>query len=154
MDLDHATNIAEMTAAVATVVTLIYLAVQIRTSNVITKSESAREFSSTQQPVWLSIVEDEKLSELFALGLAGAEGISGLDRMRFNILLSQLLNGFQRVHYNAEHGIAETSHLDEMHTAMRRFLDNPGGRGWWHEFGKDYPPAFQKYVNSKVLVKM
>lgn len=105
MDLDHATNIAEMTAAVATVVTLVYLAVQIRTSNVITKSESAREFSSTQQPVWLSIVEDEKLSELFALGLAGAEGISGLDRMQFNILLSQLLNGFQRVHYNADTGV-------------------------------------------------
>ena len=70
MILSDAGLIAEIIASVATLMTLVYLGLQIRTSNVLTRSESARELAAAQQPVWLSIVENEKVSELFALGLS------------------------------------------------------------------------------------
>jgi hypothetical protein len=150
MVLSEMGTLAEILASAATLVTLIYLALQIRTANKAMRSQSKEAMGSAQQPVWLAILENEKLSELYASGLAAADQLRGLEQMRFDILLSQLLNGFERLHYNAEHGLAESSHLEEMHITMRRFLDTPGGRAWWQEFNMEYPATFREYVNRKV----
>jgi hypothetical protein len=51
MTLDQATNIAEIAAAVATVVTLLYLAVQISKNNRLQTAESRRATINSSLPL-------------------------------------------------------------------------------------------------------
>ena len=69
MSLDQVTNIAEIAAALATVITLAYLAIQIRSNNNLQKAESRRSVLNHSAQLATAIGQSSEASDVFYRGL-------------------------------------------------------------------------------------
>lgn len=101
-----------MIAAVATVVTLVYLAVQIRANTSALRMESRRAESQPGEVIFGAIVGSSDVARVFNQGLADPTNLSPEDATRFSILLGRIIG-------------VEATAFDEVHIgfALERSLD-------------------------------
>jgi hypothetical protein len=141
-------SIGELIAAVATVATLIYLAVQIRANTTALRVESRRSESRSGNVFLSAIVGSSDVARMFNEGLADPTSLSPEDVTRFTFLLGNIIAAeaaaFDEVHI----GFAPEDSLDRMKTTLCRFLLSPGGRWFWERFAADYHVEFRSYVEQ------
>jgi len=141
-------SIGELIAAVATVVTLIYLALQIRANTTALRMEARRAESQSGDVYMSAIIGSPEVARLFNKGLADPQTLSPEDVTRFSFLLGRFIgaeaSAFDEVHI----GFASGDTLDRRRQTLSRFLLLPGGRWFWERFAGDYPPDFRSYVDQ------
>lgn len=131
MTLQDWGSIGELIAAVATVVTLVYLAVQIRRSNILATAESNRFAEQIANPTLLAIVQDPEVARIFREGLGDRDSLRGDDKVRFDFLLGSLVGVLSASIADQEIlGHGDSDHNKEL---LRSFLSAPGGKSWWTE---------------------
>jgi hypothetical protein len=140
MSLEDLGNIGEFVAAVAVVVSLIYLAVQIRQNtrqvdvNTSTLTCSAFDqavqcFSRFRDPM----IRNRDIAELYLKGLRDADALDEPDLFRFRQILMDLFLGFFAEYQQAEG--APSTFLKETWEAnvplISSLLRYPGVAAWW-----------------------
>jgi hypothetical protein len=85
--------LAEIVGAAGVVITLGYLAVQIRRSNVLAMAESNRFSFTSSNATTLAIAQDSELAKVFYEGLGDREALSAQDRLRFDMLMGAFIGG-------------------------------------------------------------
>ena len=149
--------IGELVGGVAVIVTLIYLALQVR--------QNTRQFSRSVEATQLaaferSVESGDRIRELFllhpdliALLLKGYESYKELDtseKIRFGMLLRNVFSAAQAAYVrqlSVEHdprafeGIAHV--IDEI-------LVNRGAREWLENSEPDWRPAFREFVDERL----
>ena len=147
MSLEDLGNIGEFVAAVAVIVTLGYLAVQIRqntrTVRASTHHGAIRLFNEQQ----VAFASDPAVSGLL---LRGSEDYSQLDpdeRFRYTLLMRSIIG----VHYDLFVQYGESLLSEEAWATYRRQiprnLSRPGAREWWQRNRQIYTEAFQQEVS-------
>ncbi len=94
MTLEDIGNLSEIIGAIAVVISLVYLAVQIRqnTAQIRESSQVSRlllqeNFVSGQEQLIRSFLENEEMFRVWRLGSTTTDKLSGDDRERFGLLL-------------------------------------------------------------------
>jgi hypothetical protein len=144
-------SIAELIAAVATVVTLAYLAVQIRANTRAIQADSRRNEVQTTAAIVQSLVADREVARLFNSGLADFSGLSPEDRTRFSMLLGNLIGAEGVIFDEVRLGVVSREILRHRSPNLRAFLNTPGGRAFWAHFSDRYPNDFREYVEHDIL---
>ena len=148
MNLDQFSNIAEITAATATVAALIYLAVQVRSASAAMKADSRR--NEQYLPYATSIVENPDVARIFMDGLAGEPKLTPADSVRFDFLFGQYL-GIEAAYWDeVRYGVGSKESLENRKVQLVRFLSSPGGRRHLKRFKGAYPEGFLRYVEKAV----
>lgn len=137
--LENLGNIGDFLGGIGVVITLIYLAVQIRQNTRQLRSDSAAaqtrslEGTNTDISKWIGgIVEHRDVAELWAKGLADIDSLDATDRLRFDYLGMQLLQAWQAVY-------RRTTHADDPElwnvtlTFVRLYFKSPGFRALWSD---------------------
>ena len=91
MSLPEITNFAEISAALATIATLVYLAIQIRDNTVVQKAEARRAIQSITSDYATLIVQDKEVAKLFTNGLMNSGSLDASEKMQFFFLLAMLV---------------------------------------------------------------
>lgn len=138
--------IGEVVGAIAVVITLLYLSVQLRqNSRVIEHSVHRGVFQDASDWVY-KLVEDPQLAELYRAGMNG-EDLSSTDRLRFSMLLGQLFG-----HWNHAYSIGAFHIVDN--AQIPGVLARPGGAAYWKRASSggviSLDPEFVAYVNRIV----
>ena len=141
-------SIGELIAAVATVATLVYLAVQIRANTTALRVEARRAESRSGNVFLGAIVASPDVARMFNEGLADPRSLSPEDVTRFIFLLGNLVGAEAGAFDEAHIGFAPESSLGRSRTTLRRFLLSPGGRWFWERFGADYHAEFRSFVDQ------
>ena len=141
-----------MLGAIGVIVTLGYLAVQIRHSNSLATAESHRHSHQILGPGVLALAENADLAKIFTAGLADRNGLSDDDRVRFDMLLGNLVGSMassitDQVALDIHGGDLISDHK----SSLRMFLSSPGGSEWWNIYHGQFPPAFQRMVIEEKL---
>jgi len=84
MNLEQLYFIAEITAAIAVVISIIYLAVQVRNTRIQSKKELQLDISKFRTDVTLKLASDKELSYVVAQGISGKEKMNANDYFRFS----------------------------------------------------------------------
>jgi hypothetical protein len=149
MNWDALGAIAEMIGAAGLVVTLGYLAIQIRRSNLLSMAESERFSQHASSPTILAIVQDPDVARLFREGLGNRDSLSSDDRVRFDMLLGNLIGGMsaaiaeqERLGHRGDFGTSD------QRESVRAFLGAPGGASWWADYQRRYSPLAQATVEE------
>ena len=141
-------SIGELIAAVATIATLIYLALQIRANTKVTYAESRRGAMS-QVNFYASILgENREAASIFRRGLAGNEPLDADEQTQFTFLFSMVVGQASTAFEEYELGITNRELFDATESAVIRLLKTPGGRGFWNSHVHSYPASFVAYVNA------
>lgn len=147
--------ISEMIGASAVVVSLIYLAFQIRQN---TKQLEQSERRSIAASVSVSatnyrenrnvIYTNAELCEIHLRGMADPESLNDLERYRFRLLMSNFVEANWDMYVQTViTGFSPELWSTQGVTVLRRNLGTPGGRWFWQKFRQDYPERFRIEVD-------
>ncbi len=151
MSIQDLGSIGELVAAIATVVTLVYLAIQIRANTRALRSESRRHEQQASNPFLMAIVENEDVARLFVAALSDPDSLSPEDSVRFSLLLGQHVGAAAQHYDEILLGSASRSTLARRSRSIGVFLNTRGGRRFWSQYADQYPDEFREYVEKEVL---
>ena len=148
MTLEDFGNIGEIVGAIATLGTLLYLAVQVRANTRVMRAEARRSDIIAEAGVYGSIVENADVAELFQRGLADPKSLDTQERIRFAFLLAPFLAVAQLEFLDYKDGLRDSALFERNLSSRLRFLRAPGGREYWDQQRESYDPGFEARVDE------
>jgi hypothetical protein len=150
MTLDNLANIGEFVGALAVVVSLLYLAVQIRQN-----SQLIRVSTSQAAGEWflagLSIAaQSSQTAKMLTHGLADLRQLSEDERTQFFILMQMFFAGFSEQYLNYQHGAIMEYQWRDTERIARWWLNQAGVQTWWHTQRTMLNPDFVSHVEREL----
>jgi len=135
MSLDDIGNIGELIGAIGVIITLIYLAIQIRQNTGALKATSHQETTREASDFVAQIAGDADVARIFNIGAKEWNDLDGDDRLRFSMLLFRVFFNFQNLYNLHQKDGIDNEYWDSQLQIMMWFMSMPGVLRWW-EVGK------------------
>lgn len=119
--------VGELVGGAAVFISLLYLALQIRSSRRSDQIVAAAEAASAVDEWIGQIVRDEDLYELYRRGLTDYESLSREEKGRFTLLILQFLRSLEAIWFHLQLGAIEPGYWSSMKISMRRVVGSNGG---------------------------
>jgi hypothetical protein len=150
MSLSDIATIAGVVSSIAVLISLIYLALQVRQSRLHTAAQisQARVHSGMQQQE-LYIV-DPAVAELFMRGIQGDPDMSPVDGFRLHFLFTNTFMMSEDDFRQYKAGLISAERHDGFVKRLSRGLQSPGYRAAWAVQRDGFEPDFQAYMDSLV----
>lgn len=149
MNWDAVGAVAESVGALAVIITLVYLTLQLRQNTKAIEHSSYRAVFDDAYHWMYKVIENPDVAKLYMAGMKGEE-LSSSDRLRFSLLLNTLF-----VHWG--HAFSAGAFEVVNNSQIAGVLSYPGGAAHWRRvIGNNtisLPPEFIEWVNS-VLAKL
>jgi hypothetical protein len=136
MNWDAIGAISEAAGAVGVIITLGYLAMQIRRNNLLATAESNRFAHTVSAPTTLPIAQDPDTARVFQEGLADRDALSANDRVRFDMLMGTMVGNYSTTIVD-QRILGQPDLSAGFEGTHRTLLQAPGGASWWvaHQSG-------------------
>jgi hypothetical protein len=144
-------SLGELVAAIATLVTLLYLALQIRRNTQATRASSFHAISDSMNHVNVSVAQNPGLARVWLAGSADRSSLSEEERHRYDLVLLSYFHVFETMHYQARSGAGEKDLVAAEERSLRALLSTPGVREWWTENPYAFGVEFRAYVGRLVV---
>ena len=148
MTLEDLGNVGEFLGGVAVVVSLLYLAVQIRQNTRSVRRSAYQAIVSSSVQASVAFANDEGLAELWAKGALEYSTLSSPERMRFASYAYGVLRSYENLFYQYEQGALEAELWQGFHNMLARDLKAPGLVVWWESQRNIFSSKFQQYVDE------
>ena len=129
--LDDLGNIGDFLGGIGVVVTLAYLAVQIRKNTQSVRSASLHSVSTSISEFMDKIAQDPALTKLWFDGLSGKVQLSEADAQRHNLLLMSLVRRWENAFHQNRVGMLESVSWSGMRDGLTFVFSSPGAQAWW-----------------------
>ena len=146
MTIQDLGSIGEFVAALATVATLIYLAVQIRQN---TRSLRANAYQDTVRSSndWAAFfVHHPETSKTFLKGITDPRSLDKAEALEFTHLIEIYLRNYSAAQKLARDGLIPAEPCDAYENALRKWFASPELRDWW----KSRNPGYGQLVESMI----
>lgn len=148
MDWDAVAAIGQAIGAVAVIVTLIYLAIQIRDSARASRSAAVTDATTAMQAFYQELGSNSSTSQLFLRGLTDPDSLSREDEFQYLMLMHSCFLGFQRSFFLAQEGTLDVGLRDSIGTAVNAVNHLPGMALYWRQRRTFFQPEFIAWVES------
>jgi hypothetical protein len=142
MSLEDLGNIGEFVAAVAVVVSLLYLAVQIRQGAASVRATMFLTSSANQSEMASHVVQDAELARIYRVGQRDFESLTEDEQIRFITYFATLFRTYEQMFQQDRMGLLDPEVWEGRREAMLRFLRRPGVQTMWrfrrHAFSKSF----------------
>jgi len=149
--------IAEAVGVVGVLVSLIYVAIQIRqNTQQISRAVRSAELAAFERNIESGnafrelLILHPPLAELFLKGLKSFSGLLGADKFRFGFLLRSTFSSTQGA-YIRQLSLRHDPHGSEgLGGVIDAILVNPGAREWLERSETDWRPEFREFVAERL----
>ena len=150
MDITTLAAWGEFLGGIAVVVSLIYLASQIRQNSRLVRASSASTYAQNLASFNTLVVQDPETARIYLEGGADRESLSEIDRRRFDSLMTLMLAGHNQ-HYEFDRdGLSPADSGHQMDFAMRFLFEQLGARQWWRESGRLFLEGFRSHAEEVI----
>ena len=146
--LSDLANIAEIVGAIAIVISLLYVGVQVRDSTRAVRSAAVNDANTSIQNWYLTISNNRQVSELWLDGLRSPEALDEDDEYQFHMTMHAAYMGFQNAFLLAQEGSLDEDILASITAALLPTKDLPGMRRYWRQRRGYFYPAFAEYIDT------
>jgi len=130
--------IGELLAAVATVGTLIYLALQIRENSKQLRVTSINALNELINYSFDPIYVSERNTEAWIVGISNPEELSEKDRQLFDLIMTRLMNSFQTAMTQHRHQGLDERDFERYIGVYKGILETSGGQLWLSSVGQQF----------------
>ena len=132
MNLQDLGSLGELVGAVATVGTLIYLAIQIRANTRVQQAAAVQHMmDGARDRIVGPTAQDHEFADLHARGLTSYENLDKTEQVRFIWLLIEHVAQFQVVLNSNKHGLVSDKDYETWLGYVSAFIRCPGGAAAW-----------------------
>jgi len=149
ISLDSAAKVAEIIGAVAVVIGLFFVGLEIRANTV------AQQFTATQALVSeyntaVSAINDGEFVCIYIHAGNHFAELSQANKIRYSILMQPVFRTFEQLHYSALQGTIDSNVYSGFQQQFAAMMQLPGNRQYWAARGNWFGPVFQEYVQSVI----
>jgi hypothetical protein len=142
--------IGEIVAAVAVVVSLIYLAVQIRQNTRWLRASTHHSLTSLTVEMNRVIEENPDMARIMRVGTQDFQQLTPDERLRFNTNLTSRFRHHENLYYQYRSGMLDEEEFSGFRRRFAWHLRFPGTLGYWRNARDFHSDEFADYVDSLV----
>jgi hypothetical protein len=150
--LDALGNIGDFLGGVGVVVTLLYLAVQIRQNTRSSRTESYQAAVSSVSDQTFNLWMNPESARVFQVGMFDLEALSPFERNQFTGFMSAMVRNHENIHYQYVSGAIDQSLWLGWEWRIAMTFSLPGVQTWWIDQKKAYSKEFQALIDNLELV--
>ena len=147
--LETLSQIGELVGGFGALFALIYLAVQIRQNNKISRAQSRQTLIDTWSASNWDLVQDTELLRAFGAGLSRWPDLSDEQKTKFDLGMSRFLANIWNGLLLQDAGLLDEKVLDEISNYMVISVLSPGGSRWWNETALATPEV-REYIERRL----
>jgi hypothetical protein len=140
--------IGQIVGAIAVVVSLIYLAREVRSSAHAAQLASRHSMEDIFIRWSQQLADNQNLRELYYRGLHDFESLEGTDLVGFAQVMLQLFRAYEEAYYGHLEGDVDPRLWRGWEAAMRDINGYPGVQGWWRSRSHWFHEDFAKHINQ------
>jgi hypothetical protein len=143
-------NFGEFVGSLVVLVTVIYLAIQVRQTRLSVQSSSWQNGVNRIIDWNFRLAEDVELLDVFQRGLSDPDRLTSQEQLRLSLVLASVLQQFHKWYLDNEKGLVEEAAWLGEADSMVAILSSPGGARWWRQFEVPFTPGFRAYVDGRL----
>lgn len=141
--------IGEIISSIAVIISLVYLAVQIRQSTETQRTSTYQSIVSDFGALNNNMASTPELSDMFVRGLEDFNQFKPDERARISQVFFQCFRNFENMFYQHHRGYLDEDIWLGWKRLILTYYSRPGFQTWW-EFRKDvYSVPFVSFLNSE-----
>ena len=142
--------ISEIVGALAVLVTLVYLALQIRLNTAQSRATSHHAISDALNQINILFAQSAEVSALWLRGLEDRACLTDQQRWQFDSLLRAYFHVCETMYFQAGVGTGDRGIVLAEEQGMTIVVTTPGGREWWAENPFGFSKEFRAYIQTLV----
>src|SRR5262245_12962581 len=148
MEWDAIGAVAELVSGLGVIVTLVFVALQIRHNSQAVQNETLAALNSTMNANIMVFAQSSELSKILRSGLANVDSLSQVDKFRFQLGISTTLRNYETAFTSWRKGMLEGQAWRGMEATLLQFFESEGVRNYWVANSHTYSVAFRAHLES------
>ena len=155
MSLEDLGNIGEFVAAIGVIVSLVYLAAQIRQNTKTVRTSTYQAVLDYSSRVNELVLSNPHVERIYRVGRRDLAQLHEDERPQFRLLLAHIMNMYETMFLQYRRGTLDEEYWNARMVGLRAVLSQPGIRAHWlgvREQGLTYArvPAFKELLDSLI----
>jgi hypothetical protein len=143
-------SLGEFIAAIATLVTLVYLAAQIRQNTNGVRSATSASISDALSRGTETLSSDPELTRIWFLGRENYESLTDEEQLRFGVYLLTYFRRLENAFYQMERGFVDPDHWQTTERFFANIMSHPGVLHYWKRSKPQFSDRFQRFVDARI----
>ena len=149
MTIQDLGSLGELIAAIATLITLVYLALQIRANTRSLRLAGRESTTAASSRFRDALIRDPEVAALWNRALNDLEGLPPDERLRALAMFQEVFYTSQLVFHRVNEGVFPERTWRQAHLqGLRSMLRNPGAKQWWKRSERFLDPEFVAEVGE------
>ena len=148
MELQTLANVGEFLGGLGVIVSLIYLAVQIRGNTSSQQSETYARSLERMAYMQEFMAKDHALTKMFNEGLIDPSQLTLTQKIQFAWVLTEMFGNLEFMFFQSEQRNIPAELWDRWEETMKWWLTFPGVVAWWKGKPTPFTPAFMSCVEE------
>ena len=149
MTIQDLGSIGELVAAIATVATLVYLAIQIRQNSRLLRASTSQAVAQSALDFNTALVQDRELLRPFTTGRQDLGSLDAEDRDAFTTMLITLFYSYESGFYQHLDGVIHADLWEGRRGMLGRLLQERGTAEWWEQSKWIFGAQFRDFVDRQ-----
>ena len=150
MTLQDLGNIGEFLAAVGVIISLVYLATQIRQNTRAARASTNRAISEQRNEINLRFGLDPAAMDLLLRGALHHSDLEPNERLRHTLLMRAIIGFYEDTYVQFSEGMCDRETWELAKSALRPILAAPGVAAWWEENRELVRSGFRSEIDELV----
>lgn len=138
--------IAELLGSIAVVVSLVYVAAQVKANTRQARLEAARDLAVRVSEISIAVASSRDVGELLYRGGGDYDSLDAVDRVRFRGLMNALFRGLEQQFHLRGEGALTDAEWAAVESLILDFASLPGVQRYFASRGQWYTPGFLDIV--------
>jgi hypothetical protein len=151
MNLNDLANLGQIIGAVAVVISLFYVASQIRQNTNAVRSATAQTVHEHFAKWYHLVAADDELSQIVAKGLRDYGSLSEKERVRFIAAFMSFLSYSQNAFLKWREGSLASPLWMGWQQVIMNLVGAPGGKAFWKDRAYMFGDEFRRYIESDLM---
>ena len=140
--------VGEILGAIAVVLTLGYLATQLRQNSQTLRASALDASITSANDVRKSIYESAEVAEIFRRGSTDPECLTEDERIRFRLVMHNIVWGTWNIYVQAQLTGLSASTWEAQIPLLTRILSTPGGKWYWATSRQEVDETYREYIEN------
>lgn len=147
-------NVATIINSVVVVLSLLYLARQVKISTKATRGATYQTIINGVASIESRISQDDNTARIYKLGTEASEQLNDIEKVRFNELISSFFNFYENLYFQAKEDLVIPELWEGWSKNLMDDLNKQGVAVWWEEKKVFYSESFRQYVDERKPVNI
>lgn len=145
--------IGEVVGALGVIVTLVYLAAQIRQNTASIRASTLQDMSEASASLHDLLAANGELGRIFVSGTNDLATLGPEERIRFQFIMMAFLRRTENIHQQGRRNRVSDDEWAGLRASYLSIMTQPGFRQWWSENSQRFNPEFVAWLDQELKLR-